>query len=110
MKKQANKPGIIYWWFPLLLVFQLVDCVQTSMAGIHREANPLMVLVWGSLGWEVAVGIKMLTVVVVGVTCYLLHHPKNPLIWMRKVFHIEIAGTLCIFLGVCIWNLMQLRR
>lgn len=105
-----NKPGIKYWWFPLLLVFQLVDCVQTSMAGIHQEANPLVVLVWGNLGWGVVVIAKLLTVPIVTVVCYFLHHPENPLTWMRKAFHIEIAGTLCIFLGVVIWNLIQLRR
>ena len=106
----VNKPGIKYWWFPFLLMFQVVDCIQTATMGIHHEANPVVVLVWESLGWEVVVIAKLLTVVVVSVACWSLHHPKNPYTWMRKVFHIEIAGTLCIFLGVVIWNWTQLRR
>lgn len=91
-----------------MFVFQTMDCVQTSMAGIDREANILVRLVWMILGFGVIVAIKMLSIVICTAACRYVHHPKNPFRWMRWVFHAEMAVVIGTGLAVYVWNCMQL--
>jgi len=58
-------------WLPIWLL-QILDIYTTSRVSVGREANPFMAGIWGSYGFLMAVAVKALAAVGLGIFHILL--------------------------------------
>lgn len=83
--ERKSGPGMTKWLAPLTLL-QIADLALTSRAGIGREANVLMYLVWTRAGFLPLVLFKVALIT----TCYLAilmcTHTRSP-------FHVSAGGA-----------------
>jgi len=97
--------GSLVPWFLLLLSLNILDISFTNPL---REANPITLLSWATMGVSLSACIKVGLVMFFGILCVLTKKAANPTDWhvADKLLRGILIALVAFYLFVVAWNMI----